>query len=62
MTVRFSHVATAAAIAVGLAFGLGAFTFGYARGYSYLSNDPLACDLPQLPRLDVRHLRPGGRR
>jgi cytochrome c nitrite reductase small subunit len=23
--------------------GLGAFTFTYARGYSYLSNDPQAC-------------------
>jgi cytochrome c nitrite reductase small subunit len=43
MIIRFSHVAVAAAIAIGLAFGLGAFTFGYARGYSYLSNDPSAC-------------------
>lgn len=23
--------------------GVGAFTFGYARGYSYLTNDPAAC-------------------
>lgn len=26
-----------------MAIGLGAFTFGYARGYSYLTNDPAAC-------------------
>lgn len=36
-------LALAAAAAVGLAAGLGAFTFGYARGYSYLTNDPSAC-------------------
>jgi len=33
----------AAAIAVGMAAGLGLFTFGYARGYSYLGHDPAAC-------------------
>jgi cytochrome c nitrite reductase small subunit len=33
----------AAAITVGLAAGLGAFTFGYAKGASYLTNDPAAC-------------------
>ncbi len=33
----------AAAMAIGLAFGLGAFTFVYAKGYSYLTNDPAAC-------------------
>jgi cytochrome c nitrite reductase small subunit len=27
----------------GLIFGLGTFTFSYARGTSYLSNDPDAC-------------------
>ena len=43
MRVRFAHIAIGAAIAIGLAFGLGAFTFGYARGYSYLSNDASAC-------------------
>ena len=35
--------ALAAAVGVGMAAGLGAFTFGYARGYSYLTNDPAAC-------------------
>jgi cytochrome c nitrite reductase small subunit len=29
--------------ALGLLVGLGAYTFVYARGYSYLSDDPLAC-------------------
>ena len=33
----------AAAVAIGLALGLGAFTFVYARGASYLTNDPEAC-------------------
>src|SRR5262245_7060998 len=27
----------------GMAIGLGLFTFGYARGYSYLGHDPAAC-------------------
>ena len=43
MRVRFTHIAVGAAVAGGLAFGLGAYTFGYARGYSYLSNDASAC-------------------
>ena len=33
----------AAAVAFGLAAGLGVFTFGYAKGSSYLTNDPAAC-------------------
>ena len=32
-----------AAIGGGLILGASAFTFGYARGYSYLTNDPAAC-------------------
>jgi cytochrome c nitrite reductase small subunit len=35
--------ALATALLVGAAAGLGLFTFGYARGYSYLTNDPRAC-------------------
>ncbi|HEX3178897.1 MAG TPA: cytochrome c nitrite reductase small subunit [Methylomirabilota bacterium] len=31
------------AVAVGLALGVGAYTFVYARGASYLTNDPRAC-------------------
>ncbi|HUF79037.1 MAG TPA: cytochrome c nitrite reductase small subunit, partial [Thermoanaerobaculia bacterium] len=31
------------AVLLGAAAGLGAFTFGYAKGYSYLTNDPAAC-------------------
>jgi cytochrome c nitrite reductase small subunit len=32
-----------AALAFGLAAGIGLFTFGYAKGASYLTNDPAAC-------------------
>jgi cytochrome c nitrite reductase small subunit len=32
-----------AALTVGAAAGLGGFTFLYARGWSYLTNDPRAC-------------------
>ena len=35
--------ALAAALLMGTAIGLGAFTFGYAKGSSYLTNDPAAC-------------------
>ena len=28
---------------VGLAAGLGGYTFAYAKGWSYLTNDPRAC-------------------
>ena len=38
-----ARIALVLALTVGLAIGLGAFTFVYARGYSYLSNDPAAC-------------------
>jgi cytochrome c nitrite reductase small subunit len=31
------------AVALGVALGLGAYTFVYARGYSYLLDDPEAC-------------------
>lgn len=31
------------AVLFGVAFGLAAFTFGYAKGYSYMTNDPAAC-------------------
>lgn len=37
------RLALVAALGFGLAAGLGAFTFAYARGYSYLTNDPAAC-------------------
>lgn len=36
-------IAIVAAATVGAAIGLGAFTFVYARGSSYLGNDPAAC-------------------
>ena len=36
-------VAIIAAVLIGVAAGIGAFTFVYARGASYLTNDPAAC-------------------
>lgn len=33
----------AVVLLVGAVIGLGGFTFGYAKGYSYLSNDPAVC-------------------
>ena len=32
-----------AVVLTGMAIGLGAFTFVYAKGYSYLTSDPAAC-------------------
>ena len=32
-----------AAAVIGLLVGLGSYTFLYARGYAYLTNDPAAC-------------------
>jgi cytochrome c nitrite reductase small subunit len=40
---RTQRWSVAAAALLGLAGGLALFTFGYARGYSYLTNDPGAC-------------------
>lgn len=37
------NAAIAAVLAIGIALGLGVFTFGYAKGASYLTNDPAAC-------------------
>ena len=34
---------TVAAILLGAMIGVGMFTFVYAKGYSYISNDPRAC-------------------
>lgn len=42
-TMTRTRIAIVLALTVGLATGLGAFTLVYARGYSYLSNDPGAC-------------------
>jgi cytochrome c nitrite reductase small subunit len=36
-------VTVSLAIAIGIAIGISGFTFGYARGLSYLSTDPAAC-------------------
>ena len=31
------------AVAIGTAVAIGGYTFVYARGYSYMTNDPQAC-------------------
>jgi cytochrome c nitrite reductase small subunit len=41
--VRASPIVVVVAVCVGLLAGLSAYTFVYARGYSYLTNDPAAC-------------------
>jgi len=38
-----AQAASFSALWLGAALGLGAYTFVYARGYSYFSNDPAAC-------------------
>ncbi|HET7707669.1 MAG TPA: NapC/NirT family cytochrome c, partial [Thermoanaerobaculia bacterium] len=40
---KLSVVIIIIGVLVGLAAGLGAYTFVYAKGYSYLTNDPAAC-------------------
>jgi cytochrome c nitrite reductase small subunit len=41
--VRASPLVVVVAICLGLLVGVGGYTFVYARGYSYLTNDPAAC-------------------
>src|SRR6185503_13618775 len=41
--VTVGMVAVALGTIVGLAIGIGAYTFVYARGASYMTNDPNAC-------------------
>ena len=39
-----SHASLAVAVVLlGMALGLGAYTFAYAKGWSYMTNDPRAC-------------------
>ena len=40
---RRMWMAVTAVVLIGMAVGLGAFTFVYAKGYSYLTSDPAAC-------------------
>lgn len=42
-SVNYKLLSIIAALSIGLAFGVAAFTFVYARGASYLTNDPAAC-------------------
>jgi cytochrome c nitrite reductase small subunit len=40
---RLTAVVLLSSVVIGLAAGLGGYTFVYARGYSYLTNDAAAC-------------------
>ena len=40
---KIASIALLASCIVGSAFGLGGYTFVYAKGASYLTNDPAAC-------------------
>ena len=41
--VKSSRLVFLASLVLGVPAGVGAFTFGYAKGFSYLSTDPRAC-------------------
>lgn len=43
MKILPTSILTVSAIAIGIVAGLGGYTFYYAKGGSYLSNDPRAC-------------------
>ena len=51
----------ATALLMGAAMGLGAFTFVYAKGYSYITNDPAASpnDRSRLSTVAVMNVFPG---
>jgi cytochrome c nitrite reductase small subunit len=38
-----TKMVVALAVVIGIAIGIGSYTFIYAKGYSYLSNNPAAC-------------------
>jgi cytochrome c nitrite reductase small subunit len=40
---RGNSIVGVVAVCLGLLVGIGGYTFVYARGYSYLTNDPAAC-------------------
>jgi len=42
-SVALNAAAVAMSVAIGIAAGLGGYTFVYARGGSYMSDDPAAC-------------------
>ncbi len=43
LRVRLSMTGLVVGVLLGLAVGVGAYTFVYAKGASYLTNDPAAC-------------------
>jgi cytochrome c nitrite reductase small subunit len=40
---RLTRIAIIVGITIGALAGVGGYTFVYAKGYSYLTNDPAAC-------------------
>ncbi len=40
---RFQSAVLISAAVIGVLIGVGAYTFVYAKGYAYLTNDPSAC-------------------
>ena len=53
---RSSAVLIVLGVLVGTAIGLGAYTFVYAKGYSYLTNNPAACANCHVMQRAVRRL------
>ena len=43
MTRSSTSIAIAAVVLLGAALGLGTYTFAYAQGWAYLTDDPRAC-------------------
>jgi cytochrome c nitrite reductase small subunit len=43
LILRIGFFPLAAAVVLGILGGVGAFTFGYGKGFSYLLDDPKAC-------------------
>jgi cytochrome c nitrite reductase small subunit len=43
LVLRIGFFPLALAVVMGILGGIGAFTFGYGKGFSYLVNDPKAC-------------------
>lgn len=43
MRKRYSRTLLVFAVLLGVFFGLGLYTFGYGKGFSYFSHDPAAC-------------------
>jgi cytochrome c nitrite reductase small subunit len=52
---RSSVIVILTALLIGLAVGLGGCTFIYAKGYSYLTNNPAACANCHVMQANMTH-------